>query len=132
MKLLNTLSTSPLLSAGKVMKISSKKFLGILLVSVGVFTMTCPAAAETTPVLNVDPELNQAVFSSPEAAAQSITDAISGRDREKIGEILGLTAAELLPLNSISQESVEKYLQGYAKSHSLQPIGEGTVPVRHW
>ena len=124
MKLLNTLNTSPLLSAGKVMKISSKKFVGILLVSIGVFTMTCSTAAETTPALNVDPELNQAVFSSPEAASQTITDAISGRDREKIGVILGLSAAQLLPLNNISQESVEKYLQGYAKSHSLQPIGE--------
>ena len=125
MKSLNIPNPSPLLSAGKLMKKSSKKFLGILFISVGIFTTTCSAAAETTAALNVDTDLNQAVFSSPEAAAESITDAISGRDREKIGVILGLSAAQLLPLNNISQESVEKYLQGYAKSHSLQPVSEG-------
>jgi len=124
MKLLNHTNPSPLVSAGKLMNLSSRKFLGIIFVIASISTMTCSTAAETTAALNVDPNLNQAVYSSPEAAAQSITDAISGREREKIGVILGLTAAELLPLNNISQESVEKYLQGYAKSHSLQPVGE--------
>jgi len=125
MKLFTYHTQSPLFSAGKLMNLSSKKILGILFVSVGIFYMTCSTAAETTTALNVDPDLNQAVFSSPEAAAQAITDVIADRDREKVGVILGLSAAQLLPLNNISQNSVEKYLQGYAKAHSLQSVGEG-------
>lgn len=124
MKLFNHPNQSPLLSAGKTMNLCSKKILGIIFVSVSIFTMTCTSAAETT-ALNVDPGLNQAVFRSPEAAAQAITDVIADRDREKIGVILGLSAAQLLPLDNISQDSVDQYLKGYAKSHSLQPVGEG-------
>jgi hypothetical protein len=85
---------------------------------------TGPALAEVTDNLVLDPTLEQAVFSSPESAAQTMANAISNRDREKVALILGLTTNELLPLDNIRKETIEKFLDLYATSHLLEPAGK--------
>ena len=73
-------------TAGKKMTTISRKHIGILLISslfLGACTKEDPAVT-----LTMDTELNQAVFTAPEIAAQAFTNAVTDRNRVKIGKIL--------------------------------------------
>ena len=97
---------------------NSKKLLCILLVSASLFSSSY--AKDQTIELTIDPDIKQAVFASPEIAAEAITNAISERNKEKMGKILGLSATQLLPLERIKQEKIEEYLKAYSTSHVLK------------
>ncbi|MEA1888937.1 MAG: DUF2950 domain-containing protein [Pseudomonadota bacterium] len=71
-------------------------------------------------VLTMDADLNQAVFTTPEIAAQAFTNAVTDRNRDKIGKILGLNAEQLLPLDNIKPEKIKKYLKAYSETHTLK------------
>lgn len=105
------------------MKTIIRKFSAAFLISISLFSAAGPAIAEATDKLVIDPVLEQAVFSTPESAAQTITDAIFDRDREKISLILGLNTTALLPLDNIKPEAVDKYLAAFSASHTLEPAG---------
>jgi hypothetical protein len=119
MNSLNNKTKSPLLSAGTHMISNSKKLLGILLVSASLFSATA-YAKDPAVKLAVDPDINQAIFTTPESAAQAFTNAVSDRNREQIGKLLGLKANQLLPLDDIKPETIEKFHKAYAVSHVLK------------
>jgi len=97
----------------------SKKLLGILFVSASLFS-SASYSKDQTAEFTMDPDINQAVFASPEIAAQAITNAISERDKEKMGKILGLNSYQLLPLKDIKPEKIEEYLKAYSQTHVLK------------
>jgi len=80
-----------------------------------------PASAEQTAPLNIDPVIGQAVFASPEIAAQALTDAIDAGDREAAETIFGARFADLMPMDPIDREDVDTYLALYAQKHTLLP-----------
>jgi len=108
---------------GNTMTKISRKHIGILLISSSLFLGACtkedPAVA-----LTMDTDLNQAVFTTPEIAAQAFTNAVTDRNRVKIAKILGLSAEQLLPLDDIKPETIKKYLKAYADDHELKAEGE--------
>ena len=92
--------------------------LGILLVTAG----TVYAKPEMS--LNMDPVIGQAIFTSPELAAQVLTDALDAEDRETLKKIFGAASAELVPTDSIDREDIDKYVALYAQRHTLIPEGK--------
>lgn len=123
MNLRKTNALCSLKTAGKPMTTISKKHIAMLLISTSLFVSAC-SSMDPAVTLTMDTDINQAVFTSPEIAAQAITNAISDRNRDKIGKILGLNATQLLPLDDIKPETIEKYLNAYAESHVLKAEGE--------
>lgn len=119
MKTLNKNTKKPLFSTGNPMTSHSKKLLGILLVSASLFS-SASYSKDQAEEFTMDPDINQAVFASPEIAAQAITNAISERNKEKMGKILGLNSYQLLPLKDIKPEKIEEYLKAYSQSHVLK------------
>ncbi len=102
---------------------NSKQLLAILLISTSLFS-NANASKDPVVELYMDPDINQAVFTTPESAAQAITTAISDRNRDALGKILGLNATQLLPLDNIKPEKIEQYLKAYSQSHVLKTEGE--------
>ena len=120
---MNPLTKIPLFSTGNPMTSNSKKLLGILILSASLFS-TAYASKGPAVELTMDPDINQAIFASPEIAAQAFTKAISDKSKDQIGKILGLNATQLLPLANIKQEKIEEYLKAYSQSHALKAEGE--------
>jgi len=98
---------------------NNKKLLGILLISASLFSSAC-TSEDPAVTLTMDTDLNQAVFTTPEIAAQAFTNAVTDRNRDKMGKILGLKAEQLLPLDDIKPETIEKFLKAYSVSHELK------------
>lgn len=119
---LNSMTKSSLLSSGNPMASSNKKLLGILLISASLFGSAC-SSKDPAVELTIDPDINQAVFTSPEIAAQAFTNAVTDRNRDKVGKILGLNATQLLPLDDIKPEKIEQFLMAYSQSHVLKAEG---------
>lgn len=92
--------------------------LAVLFVTAG----TVCAKPETS--LNMDPVIGQAIFASPELAAQILTDALDAEDRETLKKIFGAASADLVPTDSIDREDIDKYVALYTQSHTLIPGGE--------
>ena len=92
--------------------------LAVLFVTAG----TVCAKPETS--LNMDPVIGQAIFTSPEIAAQFLTDALDTENRETLKKIFGAASADLVPTDSIDREDIDKYVELYAQSHTLIPEGE--------
>ncbi|MFW2440364.1 MAG: DUF2950 domain-containing protein [Arenicellales bacterium] len=122
MNLLNINVLSSLNAAGKPMITISRKHIGMLLISTSLFMGAC-TKEDPAVTLTMDTDINQAVFTSPEIAAQAFTNAVSDRNREKIGKILGLNANQLLPLDKIQTKTIEKYLKAYSQTHTLKAEG---------
>ena len=101
---------SSLNAAGKNMYSISRKHLGLFLIGTSLLLGAC-TKEDPAVTLTMDTDINQAVFTSPEIAAQAFTNAVADRNREKIGKILGLKANQLLPLDNIKPETIEKYLR---------------------
>ena len=64
------------------------------------------------------------MFSSADEAAQVLTDAISTGDQQSIEMILGADFLLLLPLDQMSRTNIDRYLELYEQSHSLQKLSE--------
>ncbi len=110
-------------TAGKTMTTISRKHIGLILISSSLFLGAC-TKEDPTVTLTMDTDLNQAAFTTPEIAAQAFTNAVTDRNRDKMGKILGLKAEQLLPLDDIKPETIEKYLKAYSLSHELKAEGE--------
>ncbi|MCK5359818.1 MAG: DUF2950 domain-containing protein [Gammaproteobacteria bacterium] len=108
---------------GNSMTKISRKHIGLLLISSSLFLGAC-TKEDPAVTLTMDTDLNQAVFTTPEIAAQAFTNAVTDRNRDKLGKILGLTSGQLLPLNDIKPETIEKYLKAYSLTHELKAESE--------
>jgi len=122
MNLLKSNALSSLNTAGENMYSISRKHLGLFLIGTSLLLGAC-TKEDPAVTLTMDTDLNQAVFTSPEIAAQAFTNAVSDRNRDKIGKILGLNATQLLPLDDIKTETIEKYLKAYSQTHTLKAEG---------
>ena len=120
---LTKMTKTALFSAGNPMNSNNKRLLGILLISASLFSNSY-AANEAAVELTNAPDNNQAVFTSPESAAQAFTDAVTDRNRDRLGEILGLSSNQLLPLDNIKAEKVEAFLKAYSQTHVLKSESE--------
>lgn len=74
--------------------------------------------------LEIDPTIGQAVFASPELAAQALNDAFEARDREAFAAMFGPLSADLVPMDGIDDEDIDKFVSIFASNHALIADGE--------
>lgn len=101
-----------------------KQLIQPLLVLALLFVAAGSVHAKPESSLNMDPVIGQAIFASPEFAAQALTDALDAEDRETLKKIFGAASAGLVPTDSIDREDIDKYVALYAQRHTLMPEGE--------
>jgi hypothetical protein len=61
----------------------------------------------------------QAVYPTPEAAAQALTDAIAGNDETAIAKVLGRDHARYVPTDSIGEQDIYQYLGAWSQGHRI-------------
>jgi len=110
--------------AAKQVRGMAKHLIQPLLVLALLLVLAGSVCAKPAPSLNMDPVIGQAIFVSPELAAQVFTDALDAEDRETLKKIFGAASAGLVPTDSIDREDIDKYVALYAQSHTLIPEGE--------
>ncbi|VXB78839.1 conserved exported hypothetical protein [Burkholderia sp. 8Y] len=73
----------------------------------------------------------QAVYPTPEAAAQALTDAIASSDEAALSKVLGRDHARYVPTDNIGVEDVYEYLGSWAKGHRIvEETNTATGPKR--
>jgi hypothetical protein len=113
---------------------------GLLAAGALLCTVSCSDSDQAVVELNVDPDLGQAVFITPEDAANAFTQALMNEDAEKLAEVLGSDYREVLPLDEVDGEDVDNFITAWEKRNTLIPqgdqkmliaIGEGewTLPI---
>lgn len=61
----------------------------------------------------------QAVYPTPEAAAQALTDAIASNDETALGKVLGHDHARYVPTDSIGEQDIYQYLGAWSQGHRI-------------
>lgn len=126
MKNLYNTNQSPVVSQSNR---TTKYLLCLLALGVILFTASCSDADKTGAELNVDPTLGQAVFAEAEDAADAFTEALRTRNRDAFKKILGAEYEAVLPVDTVDDEDVDNYLNGWDEFHTLVPQGENTVLI---
>ncbi|POR51136.1 Protein of unknown function (DUF2950) [Paraburkholderia eburnea] len=63
----------------------------------------------------------QAVYPTPDAAAQAFTDALASNDHEAMKHVLGSDFQRFIPTQNIGQEDIDDFLGAWAKGHQIVP-----------
>ncbi|MBB3261976.1 hypothetical protein F4827_006850 [Paraburkholderia bannensis] len=65
--------------------------------------------------------LAQAVYPTPDAAAQAFTDALSSNDHEAMKHVLGSNFQQFIPTQNIGEDDINDFLGAWAKGHQIVP-----------
>jgi hypothetical protein len=76
----------------------------------------------------------QALYATPDAAAQAFTDAIASNDETALQKVLGKDHARYVPEGSVGQDDIYEYLASWSKGHRIvedkEPLnGRKTVHI---
>jgi hypothetical protein len=74
--------------------------------------------------LTVDPVIGQAVFVTPEDAANAFVLSLANDDTEMLGKVLGADYREVLPLDQVDGEDVDRFITAWEKFNTLLPEGD--------
>ncbi len=61
----------------------------------------------------------QAVYPTPEAAAQALTDAVASNDETALIKVLGKDHGRYVPTDSIGEQDIYDYLGTWAQGHRI-------------
>jgi hypothetical protein len=92
-------------------------------------TVSCSDSGQATAELAVDPDIGQAVFATPEDAANAFVLAIANDDVELLGKVLGADYREVLPLDNVDGEDVDNFIVAWEKYNTLLPDGDKTLLI---
>jgi hypothetical protein len=92
-------------------------------------TASCSDSGQATAELTVDPDIGQAVFATPEDAANALVLAIANDDVELLGKVLGADYREVLPLDNVDGEDVDNFIVAWEKYNTLLPDGDKTLLI---
>ncbi|RJG05724.1 DUF2950 family protein [Noviherbaspirillum cavernae] len=70
--------------------------------------------------LNMGSAHAQAVFATPEAAADAMVDAIARNDDDAVKRVLGPEFRRFVPAGSVAREDVYSFLGAWAKRHAIE------------
>ncbi|WP_322048545.1 DUF2950 domain-containing protein [Paraburkholderia sp. J67] len=62
----------------------------------------------------------QAVYPTPDAAAQAFTNALSSNDHEAMKHVLGSNFQHFIPTQNIGREDIDDFLGAWAKGHQIE------------
>ena len=109
---------------------------GVFLTGLFLFSVSCSQTGQSRTELEVSPVLSQAVFNSAEEADNTFELALKNNDIKLLQEILGANYQEVLPVDTVSNEDVKKYIAAWEKEHVLLADGDKkrliAVGVEQW
>ncbi len=109
---------------------------GIFFTGLFLFSVSCSQTGQPRTELEASPALNQAIFTSAEEADNTFELALKNNDIKLLQEILGANYQEVLPVDTISNEGVQKYIAAWEKEHVLLADGDKkrliAVGVEQW
>jgi len=109
---------------------------GIFLTGLFLFSVSCSQTGQPRTELEASPALNQATFTSAEEADNTFELALKNNDIKLLQEILGANYQEVLPVDTVSNEGVQKYIAAWEKEHVLLADGDKkrliAVGVEQW
>ncbi len=85
---------------------------------------SCSEPDQASVDLMVDPAIGQAVFVTPEDAANAFVLSLANDDTEMLGKVLGTDFREVLPLDQVDGEDVDRFITAWEKFNTLLPEGD--------
>ena len=92
--------------------------------SLVLLTLSCSTSVQTPVELDIDPTTHQAVFNTPEEAANTFEQAVASHNRGRLSKLMGPTFLEIEPLSNASEQDIENFLQAWEKHNTLLPQGD--------
>jgi len=90
---------------------------------------SCSEPDQASVELTVDPVIGQAVFVTPEDAANAFVLSLANDDTEMLGKVLGADYREVLPLDQVDGEDVDRFITAWEKFNTLLPEGDGKMLI---
>ena len=87
-------------------------------------SMSYSGSSQAAAGLVVDPAIGQAVFAMPEDAANTFVLALENKDTEMLDQLLGADYQQVLPLDEVDSEDVERFIAAWKKFNTLLPEGD--------
>ena len=75
--------------------------------------VSCSDPGQKAVELQVDPAIGQAVFPTPGDAANAFVLALENHDVEMLGKVLGSDFREVLPLEEVDREDVDRFIAAW-------------------
>jgi hypothetical protein len=107
----------------------TKRLTSILAIGAILISTSCSDTEQADGELQVDPTLGQAVFATPEDAANAFTEGLINNDSDMFEKILGANYIEVLSLEDVDEEDVKSYLSAWDQRNTLLPQGENKMLV---
>ena len=126
---MNRLFKTTRLTVVSQLQVTAKNLLGLLAVGAILCTVSCSEPDRSSAKLNIDPTLDQAVFAAPADAANAFILALRKDDSEMLRKLLGADYKKVLPLDAVSVEDVDNYINAWEKFNTLLPQGEHEVLI---
>ena len=107
----------------------AKDLFTVLVAGAMLLSAACSGPDQAGVELAVDPVLGQAVFATPGEAAGAFTLSLTRKDTEMLGQVLGADYREVLPLDEVDEEDVDRFITAWEKHHTLLPEGDGKMLI---
>lgn len=121
---MSTLSNNMQLTMVSQLYTLNKRWAGILVTGLILLTAACSNRQPAVVDLTVDPILHQAVFKTPEDAANSLVAAISPVNEGQLRKILGADYPQVIPLDDVTREDIEYFTSAWDGYNTLLPQGD--------
>lgn len=98
-----------------------KQISGLFIIVMLLGTLSCSSPTQLD--VEIDPILHQAVFTTPEDAANTFVQALVDNDKDLLRKILGPEYREVLPLDEVTDKNVQNFIIAWEESNTLLPQG---------
>lgn len=109
------------------LRLSLRNAVGKLIISIVIMMLSLVqsvyAYQQDPKALMLDSALGQAVFASPELAAQTLAVAVADKDVNILKQIFGAQTEVLLPATKINQATIDTFLEEFARKHTFLTEG---------
>lgn len=72
----------------------------------------------------------QAVYPTPDAAAEALHQALANHDPDALKKVLGADFKQFIPIASIDMDDIYAFLSAYAEHHEIVDDGKGTAHLQ--
>ncbi|OQK17081.1 hypothetical protein AU255_04060 [Methyloprofundus sedimenti] len=104
--------------------IMNKYLTSLLAICTILITLSCSSPVKPVAEPEIDPTLQQAVFKTPEAAANTFAQAVRNDDQALFNKLLGADFRDILPLDDVSPEDLDNFNNAWEKHHTLLAQGD--------
>lgn len=101
-----------------------KRLCSLLAMGVLLSAISCSNSIQPSVDLEIDPILHQAVFKTPEDAANALVHAVSPVNEDLLSKILGADFREVLQLGSVTNKDIANFNAAWKKTNTLLPQGD--------